>query len=331
VLIIGFVAIARLAPFAEFQMGRFGALGDSVWEIVLSPLVRPRAFWGNVLRPRSAYFLLALLVPLGLRSVLRGWQILLAVALPMGVLLAWDFDAATSIAFQYSATLVPVLFLAALAGAAVAPGKPDSGNNVAGKRGQVQFLRSTLRALRGNWTCPLFPSEAGSGASGLWVWGISALAAGATASAAIGALPWSGPTLTAMILQTYPVSENVDVAGDRAVGSAGNALLNDIIARVGGEESSVLASGRVASHLLGVRRLEAAGQAKGRWKAFQAEVGPGRSPIELFDWIVLDTRERFQQSEADMWFIAEEARRAGYRLVQSSHGVLVIARPRGTL
>lgn len=303
VLIIGFVAIARLAAFAEFQIGRFAALGDSVWEIILSPLIRPRVFWGNVLRPRSAYFLLALLVPLGLRSVLRGWQILLAVALPVGVLLAWDFDAATSIAFQYSATLVPVLFLAALAGAAAAAGKPDCCDT------------TTLSSRR----------------PGLWVGGISALAAGATASAAIGALPWSGPTLTAMVLQTYSVSENENVAGDRAVGSAGNAVLNEIVARVGGEEASVLASGRIASHLLGVRRLEAAGQAKGRWTAFQAEIGSGRSPIELFDWIVLDTKERFQQSEEDMWFLVDEARRAGYRLVQSSHGILVIARPPGTL
>ena len=28
-----------------------------------------------------------------------------------------------------------------------------------GKRGQVQFVRSTLRAVPANWTCPLFPSK----------------------------------------------------------------------------------------------------------------------------------------------------------------------------
>jgi hypothetical protein len=64
-----------------------------------------------------------------------------------------------------------------------------------------------------------------------------------------------------------------------------------------------------------------------RWAAFEEEAGPGRSWIELFDWVVLDTYERFQQSEEDIRFVLDEAQRAGYRTVQDRHGVVILARP----
>ncbi len=88
----------------------------------------------------------------------------------------------------------------------------------------------------------------------------------------------------------------------------------------------MLATGRVAAHLLAVRRLDTVGQACSRWKAFADEVGPGRSPIELFDWIVLDTKEHFYQSAKETHFVAAAAEAAHYRLVHSADGIVVYSR-----
>lgn len=89
-----------------------------------------------------------------------------------------------------------------------------------------------------------------------------------------------------------------------------------------------MSTGRLATHLLTVERLEVAGFARSRWEAIRREVGPGRSPIELFDWVVLDTREQFCQSPEDIQFLAGEARAAGYQLVQQDLGILVFVRGR---
>ena len=91
-------------------------------------------------------------------------------------------------------------------------------------------------------------------------------------------------------------------------------------------KASVLATGRIASHFVGVERLDTVGQAPLRWDAFEEEAGPGRSGIELFDWIVVDTYEQFQQSAEDTQFILDEAERAGYGLVDSRRGVMVFRR-----
>ena len=113
-LALGFLLVFKYAGFAGFQTGRFRALGDSAAEILLSPILRPAVFWGNVFRPRCAYFVLALTIPLGLANVARGWLFVLGAALPLGVLLAWDFIPATSIAFQYHTLIVPLLMLGAI-------------------------------------------------------------------------------------------------------------------------------------------------------------------------------------------------------------------------
>lgn len=300
VLVIAFVLIFKLSGFSQFQVSRFDKLGNSTVEILLSPLLRPGVFWGTVMRPRSAYFLLALFVPLGLGALLRGWIVLLATAVPLGVLLAWGHLPATSIAFQYTTALVPVFFLAALAGAAAAPcagAAPDASANSE-------------------------PRSSGLGPSGWY-----ALAAGAAASIWFGAMPWTGRTLLDALAQTYGWQADWRIIEDRQVGSAGNRMLNEMVAQVRVRDSSVLATGRVAAHLLGVRRLDTIAQARDRWPDFAAEVGAGRSPVELFDWVVLDTQERFYQSEQDLAFITEQVRAAHYRLVRDERGIVVYARP----
>lgn len=286
---LAFIAIFEISPFSKFQSSRFSDLGDSAGKILLSPVLRPAAFWGAILRPRCGLFLLCLTIPLGLRSLFRGWPLLLAAALPLGVLLAWSFPPATSIAFQYTTTLIPIFLLAAIVGSA--------GEN-AGNGDSAQPLR------RG---------------------GMAALAACATASVAFGSMPWSGHTLTDVIAQTY--GDDSSLVENRFAGSPGNEFLKHVVEAAGGRESSVLSTGRVASHLLAVRRLYTVGHARKRWKTFEEEIGPGRSPIELFDWVVLDRNEHFYQSEEEMQFMIDAAKLARYTPVESAHGILVFARP----
>ena len=295
-----FVAIFLLAPFSKCQVDRFAKLGHTPGEILLAPLLRPAAFWGTVLRPRCGYFLLCLTIPLGLRSLLRGWSMLLAAAVPLGVLLAWDYPPATSIAFQYQTALIPLLFLAAM-------------------RGAARFGQAPLASWR--------IDAPGHRAGPLWRAGMAALVAGATASMMIGSLPWSSPTLTDVIAHTYAAGGNPRDLEDRLLGSPGNRVLNQIVARVGGKQSAVLATGRIAAHLLKVRRLDTVGQACRRWKEFEKEIGPSRSAIELFDWVVLDNHEQFYQSPEELRWVNDRALQAGYRVVQSERGIVVLARP----
>ncbi len=299
-LTAAFLVVFKVAGFAQFQTGRFSNLGNSGVEIALSPWFRPRAFWGQVLRVESLYYLLALIVPLGLRSVVRGWPMLLAAALPVGVLLAWQRPAATCLAFQYVTTLIPVLLLAALSGAS---------------RGGVVPAQKTADA-------------AAQPERRLFVGGIAAVAAGLAASTFFGALPWSSPTLAVLLAQTYVPEHGRALTNPRAVGTEAHALLQEIVALVGDRDAAVLASGRIASHLLRVRRLESVEQGHDRWQALAQEAGEGRVAVEVFDWVVLDLQEEFQQSHQKLQFCLDQAQHAGYETWRSGHGILVLARGR---
>ena len=298
-LVLAFGMIVSWAPFTEFQTGRFAELGDSGLTILFSPVLRPAVFWGQWLRPAVVYFLLALLVPWHLPAVLRGGPLLLATVLPLAVLVAWPHGPATSIAFQYVTEMILVFWLAALCGAG------GTGAWAEDKGGQSE-------ARGGGWS-----AAAACGA----------LAACLTASWLFGSLPWSGPTLTLMQAQTYPSPEGEHGSNPRAAGSPGHALLSETVRRVNRADVAVLATGRVAAHLLHVRRLESVEQALVRWEALSAEAGPGRSPLEVFDWIVLDTYEQFQQSPERTARVREEAHRIGYREVQNRDGLIVFQRP----
>ena len=287
VFCVGFTLVFSWAGFAEYQTSRFQHLGDSTFQILLSPCLRPQVFWREIATTADIYFVLALTIPLGWPLLRRGAGLLLAAALPLGVLLAWKHPPAVSVAYQYQTTLLPILFAAALAGAAVLR-----------KRGE----RSP---------------------------GVLALAGCLTASFFYGALPWSSPTLTIAIKTTYPGETPFAPSreAERGPGSPAHAALEKIIQQVGGPDSRVLASGRIAAHLLGVRRLEAIEQGVVRWPAIEKEAGEGKQAIEVFDWVVVDTLERFQQSADKIPFVIEEAQQANYSLVQDSHGILVFKKP----
>lgn len=293
VLLTAFVVIYEFSGFRQFQVSRFERLGDTGVEILASPFLRPGAFWGTVLRSESLYFVLALLIPLGFRSLSRGVWILLACFFPVGILIAWGHRPATSIGFQYTTTLIPILFLAAMVGARKTAGRTEA------DAGNGSMRRGTVTAL------------VGCAVASLW----------------LGASPWCRNTATDVIGKTY-AEAGIDKLEDRLPGSAGIDALHDVVALVSREGASgVLATGRLASHFVGVARLDTVGQAPSRWAAFETEAGPGRSGIELFEWVVVDSYERFQQSGEDIQLVLDEAERAGYRLVDSRHGIFVLRRP----
>jgi hypothetical protein len=282
----------------QFQTGRFASLGDSPLMIALSPLIRPAAFWGQMFRYASVCFLLGLFVPWHLPNLARGWPLLIALSLPMTVLLVWDHGPAASLAFQYSSELLVILFLAALSGSCPASSPADDGR----------------RAVSGE------SRRAGA---------FAALAASLTAASLFGSLPWSSPTLNLMISRSYEIEGERDLMfNPRAVGTPGHALLESVVAQVEQHpDASVVATGRIASHLLRVRRLESVEQALVRWDLLAREMGTGRSPIEAFDWVVVDRYEQFQQSLDRTHFLLEAARDAGYGTVLDKDGLIVLRRP----
>lgn len=114
---VAFVIVYKTSGLAEFQTGRFVKLGSNTGEILLSPVLRPAAFWGAWLSYDRWYYLLLLLLPCGMPAIVRGWYLLLPTLLPLGVLIVWDHPPAHCIAFQYASTLLPLFWLAAMTGA----------------------------------------------------------------------------------------------------------------------------------------------------------------------------------------------------------------------
>jgi hypothetical protein len=263
---------------------RFAHLGKTFGEVLLSPIFRPRVFWGEIFQFDSAYYLLAFLVPAGLPCVVRGWPILIALVVPVTLLFAWGFDGATSIALHYGTLLIPVVFLAAMVGA-------------------VRQPRHHEAAL----------------GDGISTAGLLGLASGTVASLFIGALPFSRTTIPFALC-----SEEV------AARAPYREVLGQAAEMVGGPDAATLASGRLAAHLLGVKRLEMVRHALQRTESLAGEAGAGRSWIEVFDWVALDLNDRaMHHSLAELGTCARAAESAGYRLVFAKLGVLVYRRPKG--
>ncbi|MGA2266098.1 MAG: DUF2079 domain-containing protein [Phycisphaerae bacterium] len=79
VVAAGFLAAAVIIfgtmDFTRYQVWRFQYLGNSAWEIAMSPFLRPRVFWPEVLSSESIFFLLILFLPFGLLNAARGWPL----------------------------------------------------------------------------------------------------------------------------------------------------------------------------------------------------------------------------------------------------------------
>lgn len=297
VAIISFGFVYSMSGLATFQTGRFARLGGSASEIVLSPFLKPSEFWGLLFRARNADFLSLFFAPFLAAGVFRGRWHLLAIGMPLGVLLVWEHLPAQCIAFQYTACLIPVLFL----------GCVESAHRV----GEQLSCKK-------------------------WNWPAACVTTGWVLSLFVGQLPWSQNSLIDVIAATY----DDPIAEPRQVGSEDNRWLSDQIARVVRSRVQiapivlsvsprVLATGRIAAHCVGLPDVETVGQFWQRERDL-ANLDPLlSSPLLRYDVLLLDFRERFQQTESETIRVRDEALKLGFRISEDRFGILVMVRAAG--
>jgi uncharacterized membrane protein len=289
--LIAFVLVYKASGLATFQTGRFGRLGGSAGAILLSPILNPSAFWGLLFRPRNAVFLGLLLAPFVVFGKHLGRWHLLSVALPIGVLLVWEHLPAQSIAFQYAACLIPILFL----------GCVETNKQVAAPVPKSQNRPAACLAV--GWVLSLF----------------------------VGQMPWSQNSLIDVLGATYEITE----IPPRLTGSEDNLWLAEQIVMVRRSQFQdaamnlavsprVLATGRIAAHLVGLPDVETVGQYWQRERDLSKLDPSLASPLLRYDVLVLDFRERFQQTEEETIRVRDEAMRHGFWVEQSRYGISVL-------
>ena len=64
-----------------------------------------------------------------------------------------------------------------------------------------------------------------------------------------------------------------------------------------------------------------------RWAGLSQIAGEGRTAVELFDWILLDTLEQAHQTPDKVSRILSAAQTAGYRRVYDEQGLVLLQRP----
>lgn len=102
---------------------RFSHLGNSEWQIMLSPLMRPAAFFGSLFRPQCVYFFLMLLIPAFILTMHR-WIIACGAGITLMFVCLQNSDQLQSICMQYQSEAVALMYIAAILGAgALAAGK----------------------------------------------------------------------------------------------------------------------------------------------------------------------------------------------------------------
>lgn len=281
-----FLAVFRYSGMAEFQTGRFITLGHNTLEIVLSPVLRPSAFWGELLQFRKLAFIASLLLPCGALGLASGWRWLIPTLLPLGVLLVWDHQPAASIAFQYTSVLLPIFWFATLRGAAA--------------------FQTAL---------PNYRLDNALAAS--------TLVCGATLSLFIGQLPYSRPSLFDVQARTYAADSPVR----RGAQSRDGIWLAKQVAVAREDGRSVLATGRIAAHLIANADVETVGQFIER-REFLAAMDPeAGDPLNHYHWILLDRIESFQQTKEQTAEIERDALRIGFQVVDDRFEFVILKRP----
>jgi uncharacterized membrane protein len=111
-LLISSVILPAMTHRGYMAQNIFADLGASKWEILLSPLTKPRIFWGRLFEPSSLYFAALLLapvlfVPLKRPAVLSIGSLIFLVDCLHPTL--------KSICYWYQAALLPVVFWALVA------------------------------------------------------------------------------------------------------------------------------------------------------------------------------------------------------------------------
>jgi uncharacterized membrane protein len=275
---IAFWLVYRYSGLAEFQTGRFVALGNTPSEILLSPVLRPSVFWGQLLQVDNFIFLMSLFLPCGIGGLVRGWRWLLPTLLPLGVLLVWNHNPAHSLAFHYTSILLPSFWLACIVGSSTP---------------KESLPRS-----------------------------VSALTCGIMLCMYLGQFPFSSATLFDVAVVTYPNDSTLQ----RQYGSEDGIWIHKQLEAIRASGSECLATGRIASHLIGNRDVETVGQYLER-RAKLAKL-PDRlaEPIKHYEWIVLDRREQFQQQSMQTAEVEREALAAGFKVTADQFELVILRR-----
>lgn len=288
---ITFVLVYRWSGLAEFQTARFVSLGGNAWEVLLSPVCRPTAFWGSLLRWDKLCFVLSLWLPCFLPGLLRGWRVLLATIPALLVLLVWDHRPASSLAFQYASTLLPLFWLATIRGSRLC--EPTSDGTLSRSRTQFQAVGVAAGALT---TCLIL-------------------------SLYVGQLPYSSPTLWDVIAVSYGAHDE-----QRRATEADGKWLMEQLQQIRSDGTAALASGRIAAHLVGNRDVETVGQYLLRRPQLAGLSDRLGNPITHYRWIVLDRREGFQQTVDQIARVEAEARQAGFRVTAEEFDIVIMHR-----
>lgn len=103
---------------------RFSHLGNSIWEIALSPLLRPKIFFVYLFRPGCIYFVTMLLLPVVFMVINRP-LLLLGAGVTLGFICVQNTDQLQNIHMQYQAETVILIFICAVYNLrAILDGKP---------------------------------------------------------------------------------------------------------------------------------------------------------------------------------------------------------------
>ncbi|MGA2266789.1 MAG: DUF2079 domain-containing protein, partial [Phycisphaerae bacterium] len=146
--------------------------------------------------------------------------------------------------------------------------------------------------------------------------GAAALATALVMSLIFGALPTTPPT------SPFYIHESFRPQWDPRVRE-----LDHLVAMINRPDASVLASGRVASHLLAVRRLEPLSDALDRKDLLAREAGEGKSWMDVFQWVLLDMTDIGQFDRHVMDETVAQFRQAGYETVYDNSDIILLRRP----
>lgn len=141
--IIYYLAVMRLiipaiAGDNEYDYAsRFSHLGNSEWQILLSPLLRPDAFFGSLLRPQCIYFILMLLLPAFILTMQR-WIIACGAGITLMFICLQSSNQLQSICMQYQSEAVAMMYIAAILGAGL----------LASGKGGTKFLGWLAKGVR---------------------------------------------------------------------------------------------------------------------------------------------------------------------------------------
>ncbi len=100
---------------ASDTLARYGWLGDSPVDMLMTVLTQPGLIWRELTQPYRLFYLTQLLLPLGFLA-LFGWPEFLLVLPGLGLNLLAQHHCQSAIYCQYTAPVVPFLFIAAVFG-----------------------------------------------------------------------------------------------------------------------------------------------------------------------------------------------------------------------